>query len=907
MNPSNLPHLRPSSPPRRGLLTLAACLVLPGVGLAQTVLFSDDFETDTSAQWSVFEGSADGVPDAAVQWAYDYSAFRYVANGVTNAIPPAPNSSGTTRGVWLAVNKDEVEAVAGLSLFPTGRTFSGEYALKADLWLNYNGTAFGGTGSTEFATFGINHQGTQPVWGDANFNGDGVWFAVAGEGGASRDYRAYVGDGASPSVELLSGDGGFLDRDTSGSPEVEVNPAAADDRNPLKFILPSPPGETPGAPGKQWVQVEVRQRLVGTDPLVTWLINGHVIAEHFQGVAFGQTAGNIMIGTMDVFASLAVPGEENFALFDNVRVVSLDGVPPNPVVAIVAEDADAAEPADTASLTVSRQGDTSQPLTVGLRVLGTALPDADYEALPSSVTLPAGQESVTLTVTPKDDPNGEGDETIIVALAGSDTYDVRVNNAAIITLRDDGDVPAASVAAVSPIAYELAGTRPGRIAVNLSTPSFSDVTVSYSVSGTAVSGTDFEALSGTILIPAEQTRVLLPIVPRDNSAIDGDRTVIVTLTAGTGYKLGTDITATVTLRNDDLPAGQVLFTETFETDASSRWTVNQGPGDGVADLFFDYSTVGVPPAPGSGNSTRGLKLQANLAQAVFSGLSVSPTGGQFPGNIRLRFNLWQNYNGPLPAGGSGSTQITGAGVGTAGTSAQWPAGTQDSVWFATTGDGGSTVDYRAYSPAAPTGYGDASGVFAAGTTGNPRDAGNPYYAEFGRNPAPETQVASFPGQTGESAAGTQAFQWHDVVIEKAGGTVTWWIDGLRLASVSLTDVTLGGDNILLLHSDINAGSSTDPNATEIAFGLFDNIRVEAIEAPSGPATLTSIRLAEGNVILEFTGAASDAPSAFRVEAAATVTGPYTTEAAATVSQVAPGQFRAQVPATGTVRFYQIVR
>jgi hypothetical protein len=38
------------------------------------------------------------------------------------------------------------------------------------------------------------------------------------------------------------------------------------------------------------------------------------------------------------------------------------------------------------------------------------------------------------------------------------------------------------------------------------------------------------------------------------------------------------------------------------------------------------------------------------------------------------------------------------------------------------------VDYRAYSPAAATGYTEASGVFAAGA----RDAGNAYYAELGQ-------------------------------------------------------------------------------------------------------------------------------------------------------------------------------
>jgi hypothetical protein len=79
--------------------------------------------------------------------------------------------------------------------------------------------------------------------------------------------------------------------------------------------------------------------------------------------------------------------------------------------------------------------------------------------------------------------------------------------------------------------------------------------------------------------------------------------------------------------------------------------VNLGPTDGVAEIFFDYSTVGVPPAPNSAGTTRGLKFQANLTSGIFGGLSVSPTGKSFTGDVRLRFDLWQNFNGPFPGAG----------------------------------------------------------------------------------------------------------------------------------------------------------------------------------------------------------------------------------------------------------------
>lgn len=868
---------------------LLAALAAPSARAQETVLFSDDFDTDTASQWDVFDGSGNGTPDYTAQFNFDYA---------TLGIPSAPNSTGgTTRGVKFTVNKnDDVADVAGVSAYPKGKSFSGDFALRADMWLGYNGGAFGGTGSTEYGTFGINHAGNKVTWDDANLtDSDGVWFAVTGEAGTgtSGDYRAYEGLAGAAPVRLGVFDAGFLDRDGDGTPENEVNPDQLL-TFPLKAILPAPPGETPGAPGKQWVQVEVRQR----NGEVTWLINGFVIASRQN--ASGFNSGNVMIGNMDVFASIANPKEQNFAVFDNVRVVDLTGVAPLPVVEITSDDTEAAEPGtDTASFTVRRTGDTSQALTVNLHVTGTATPGADYEPLPASVTIPAGQDSVTTTVTPKNDVLGESDEQVIVALAGGAGYEVREHVVVAITLKDDGDVPVASVHATKPVAYERNPARVGAFAVELNSPAATDLTVPLTVSGTAVGGTHYgPEIWSSLTFPAGQTNLSVVIVPFDDDEVNPDRTVELTLGPGTGYVLDANPTARVVIRNDDLTPGEAVFSENFDADHSANWTVNRGPGDSVADLYFDYSTVGVPSAPKSGGTTRGLKLQANLTSATFGGVSVSPTGQAFEGDYRLRFDLWQNFNGPLPDGGSGSTQITGAGLGTAGTTPQWPAGTQDSVWFAATADGGSSVDYRAYSSAAPTGYGDASGVFAAGG----RDQGNPYYAEFGEVTAPQAQVDLFPDQAGTTYRGSQGFQWHDVVITKQGGQVTWQVDGLLLATVGLTNVTLGGGNILLMYSDINAGSSTDPDSPAVAFGLVDNVRVERL---AGAPNITSITVSGGTVHLQFTG--SGDASQFTVEAAAALPGTFAAESGVTIQNTGAGQFEATMAVNGDARFYRVRR
>src|SRR5690606_36566199 len=96
----------------------------------------------------------------------------------------------------------------------------------------------------------------------------------------------------------------------------------------------------------------------------------------------------------------------------------------------------------------------------------------------------------------------------------------------------------------------------------------------------------------------------------------------------------------------NLQAQTQVYSEDFDTYNTPNWVVNQVGGSNVADIFFDYSTVGIPPAPNStGGTTRGLKLNAQIdpATAVFpSGISVSPLGFGITEDFEMRFDMWLN-------------------------------------------------------------------------------------------------------------------------------------------------------------------------------------------------------------------------------------------------------------------------
>jgi hypothetical protein len=283
---------------------------------------------------------------------------------------------------------------------------------------------------------------------------------------------------------------------------------------------------------------------------------------------------------------------------------------------------------------------------------------------------------------------------------------------------------------------------------------------------------------------------------------------------------------------------QIVYSDDFDVDHTANWNVNLGSGGGAnnaANIFFDYNTIGIPSAPNStGGSTRGVKLEANFGAAgAATGVSISPIGGNFTGNYMVTFDMWINYNGPLNVGGSGSTLMTGGGIGTTGTTSINHATPSGAVWFAATGDGGngdSPGDYRAYVGGAV--LAPSTGAYYAGTGTGARNDTMTYYNPLGSKTAPAAQIGLFAQQSDTTRPGAAGMAWHTVTITKNGNFLKYSIDSLDIANVDISAVTFAGNNILLVHSDINTTISSDPNRRDLAFGLIDNVTVTLIPEPA---------------------------------------------------------------------------
>ncbi|HKI70822.1 MAG TPA: S8 family serine peptidase, partial [Verrucomicrobiae bacterium] len=172
-----------------------------------------------------------------------------------------------------------------------------------------------------------------------------------------------------------------------------------------------------------------------------------------------------------------------------LRALSGGSTSQGPTVTVVATDPNASEQGpDSGTFTISRTGDTSTALTVNYTLGGTAQSGTDYEQLGTSVTLAAGAASTTVTVTPIDDTQVEGNETVVLTISADAAYSVGSPSSATITIADNDGTPTEPVltlSAVDPDASE-SGPDNGVIRFHRTGDTSQAIQVSWTFSGTAV-------------------------------------------------------------------------------------------------------------------------------------------------------------------------------------------------------------------------------------------------------------------------------------------------------------------------------------------------------------------------------------------------------------------------------------
>ncbi|MCI0378550.1 MAG: hypothetical protein L0215_13155, partial [Gemmataceae bacterium] len=165
------------------------------------------------------------------------------------------------------------------------------------------------------------------------------------------------------------------------------------------------------------------------------------------------------------------------------------------------------------------------------------------------------------------------------------------------------------------------GLEPGQLTISRDQVGTSALTVSYSISGGATNGTDYEAISGSVVIPAGSLSAPVNITPKQDSLVEGTEAVTLELTPSAAYALGETIVATVNIADDDfggsLPVVNITandpsaaeqgqdpgsFTVTLNQLAASALTVHYSI-EGTATNGTDYTTISGSVVVAQGQST----------------------------------------------------------------------------------------------------------------------------------------------------------------------------------------------------------------------------------------------------------------------------------------------------------------
>ena len=189
--------------------------------------------------------------------------------------------------------------------------------------------------------------------------------------------------------------------------------------------------------------------------------------------------------------------------------------------------------------------DTTVTYTLG----GTATSGSDYTLSNGTATILAGQTSTTIEIPIIDDTLKELDETIIVTLSSPVNATPGGNNVYTYTIIDNDS--SSTIEFTNTSGEGSLGATPVNIPVSLSAISGADVTASYTISGTAVNGVDYNLSNGTITILKGQTTANISLPILNDKLKKADTNVILTLSLPTNGTLGANTTYTYTILNDN--------------------------------------------------------------------------------------------------------------------------------------------------------------------------------------------------------------------------------------------------------------------------------------------------------------------------------------------------------------------
>ncbi len=407
------------------------------------------------------------------------------------------------------------------------------------------------------------------------------------------------------------------------------------------------------------------------------------------GSDYTTTSGTLTFSAGDTSETFSVPiTDDSIVEADETITIILSnaanadlGTPGTAIITILDNDApdvafssaiyNVAEGTPTATIETILSGTSAATITVNYATSdSTGVAGADYTTTSGTLTFTAGDTSETFTIPIIDDIIVEPDETVSLTLSNPANANLGTPSLATLIITS-GDVPDVAFSSATYSVIENVASGTASITVELSQAPLFPITVNYTTGdGIALAGADYTTTSGTLSFTAGDTSETFYVPITDDSAVEADETITLTLINPSGTTLGIQNTAVLTITNDDIVAPTVTTNAASnpgETSATMNGTLDNLGGSTNVTVLFEWGRNGSYV-----NTTAAVILDnPNNFTANLSGLQAGTTyqfrakatndGGSSYGNKYLFTTNTASSGGG--SGGGGGAAVGGGGGG----------------------------------------------------------------------------------------------------------------------------------------------------------------------------------------------------------------------------------------------------
>jgi ribosomal 50S subunit-recycling heat shock protein len=279
-------------------------------------------------------------------------------------------------------------------------------------------------------------------------------------------------------------------------------------------------------------------------------------------IPVGMVAADINVAALDdaavegaesVIVSLA-GGSYTISSINTATAIIVDDETPGGVIVTPTSGLTTTEAGGTASFTVKLASEPSQPVFIDM------YSDNNSEGKLSTETLtiyPSGWNTPqSVTVTGLDDVLVDGDKSFTIVTgntrsAGADYNGIDVADVSVTNQDDDvTEPPSVGVLATDDTAFETGGNT-GTFTFRRTGSTAAPLTVIYGMTGTAKNATDYQALFGSVVIPAGSSSVDVTLTPIDDGLIEGDESAVVMLIGSASYLIESPSVAAINIVDDE--------------------------------------------------------------------------------------------------------------------------------------------------------------------------------------------------------------------------------------------------------------------------------------------------------------------------------------------------------------------